>query len=114
MNMARMRAARAFAVDAWSDVQRTHEEGRAADVEQIATVRIALRHSHEVAADVASFAYKAAGGTSLRDSTLQRCFRDIHAGTQHLVVSHQIVQACGRVFLGLVPEDASWTLLGVG
>jgi hypothetical protein len=24
------------------------------------------------------------------------------------------VQACGRVFLGLVPEDASWTLLGVG
>jgi hypothetical protein len=76
-------------------------------------VRALTRHAHEVASDVVSFAYKMAGGVSLRGGPLQRCFRDIHAGTQHVLVSHQIAQAAGKVLLGFAEPDMCWGLLGL-
>jgi alkylation response protein AidB-like acyl-CoA dehydrogenase len=109
----RLRAATALAVDAWSDVQTVLDRGEPLGLKKIAVVRALTRHAHEVASDVISFAYKLAGGTSLRGGPLQRCFRDIHAATQHVLVSHQIAQAAGRVLLGLAEPGVSWGLLGL-
>ena len=45
----------------------------------------------------ATFAHIASRGVSLRPSMLQRCYRDIHGGTQHILLADEIVQECGRV-----------------
>ena len=40
-------------------------------------------HATTEAADIAHKAYLLAGTSSLRDGALQRCFRDLHAASQH-------------------------------
>lgn len=109
----RLRAATALAVDAWSEVQSVLDRGEPSGLKEVAVVRALTRHAHEVASEVISFAYKSAGGASLRGGPLQRCFRDIHAGTQHVLVSHQIAQAAGKVLMGLAEPGMCWGMLGL-
>ena len=54
--------------------------------------------NHE-GADIIRDAYTLAGTTGLRDGGLQRAFRDIHAGTQHAVVSESVTQDYGKAAL---------------
>ena len=54
-----------------------------------------------------AFVYKAAGTTGLRAGTIQRLFRDMHAGTQHLIASPPVFRALGRELAGLAPK-ATW------
>ena len=72
-----------------------------------------MTYLHEVVSDVCTFAHKAAGGVSLRNSTLQRCYRDIHAATQHVHLSDQIMQDTGKVLLDMAGKDATWTIIGL-
>jgi alkylation response protein AidB-like acyl-CoA dehydrogenase len=109
----RLRAATALAVDAWGEVQAALDRGEPPGLKEISVVRALTRHAHEVASNVISFAYKMAGGASFRGGPLQRCFRDIHAGTQHVLVSHQIAQAAGKILLGFAEPGMCWGLLGL-
>jgi len=43
----------------------------------------------------------------LRDGVMQRCFRDMNAGTQHASVSFGILRECARELLGLA-EGKIW------
>ena len=53
--------------------------------------------------------YKTGSGTSLYAShPLDRYFRDIHAASQHFVVSTKIVECAGRVLIGLKPNVPSF------
>ena len=110
---AKFRAARAFAYSAWEDLDETFALGRQATLEQIALIRMAMRHLHDVISEVSTFAHRAARGVSLHPSVLQRCYRDIHSGTQHIFLADEIVQECGRVLLGGAPENAEWTIFNV-
>ena len=57
-------------------------------------MRQATTYATRVAADAARFAYTWAGTAALRNGgVLQRCFRDIHAGTQHLYVDNNTLTA---------------------
>jgi hypothetical protein len=49
--------------------------------------------------------YQLGGGASLfQGGRLERCFRDIHAGGQHLAVAPlSNLEPLGRVFFGLPP-----------
>jgi hypothetical protein len=53
-----------------------------------------------VAAEICIFAYRHAGGVALRDSTIQRCLRDMLSGTQHATTSSHILRNCGKDLLG--------------
>ena len=110
---AQFRSAHAFCYEAWQDLCDTMAAGGNANKQQIALIRLAMRHIHEVVSDVCTFAHKSGGGVSLRPSVLQRCYRDIHAGTQHILLSDQIIQDCGKVLLDMTPESSQWTILGV-
>ena len=110
---AKMLAVRDYCYHAWTDLSESLLRDEPPSLEQIALIRLGMRYLHEVVSEVCTFAHRASGGVSLRPSVLQRCYRDIHAGTQHILLSDQILQECGKVLLGLAPENAQWTLLGV-
>ncbi len=110
---ARFRSARAFAYQAWTSLAETFAAGGSASLEQIADVKLAMRHVHDVISDVGTFAHRAARGASLHNGVMQRFYRDIHSGTQHILMADEVVQECGRVYLGAVGDQAKWGVFGV-
>jgi alkylation response protein AidB-like acyl-CoA dehydrogenase len=110
---ARFRSARALVHETWRGVSETCSRGEAVSLEQMTMIKLALRHVHDVISDVSTFAHRAARGASLHNTVMQRFYRDIHAGTQHILMADQIVEECGRALLGLPGPDAQWTVFGV-
>ena len=106
-------AARALVYSAWDALSKRVAKGEKPNLEEIALIRLAMRHLHNVISDLSTFAHRAARGASLRPSQLQRCYRDIHAGTQHILLADKIMQECGKVLLGATGADARWTMFGV-
>lgn len=52
-------------------------------------------------------AYNAAGGTSIYESSpLQRIFRDVHVATQHAILSPDLYELTGQIFLGLETDTS--------
>ncbi|MGJ4888155.1 acyl-CoA dehydrogenase family protein [Bradyrhizobium sp. HKCCYLRH3099] len=110
---ARFRAARALVHETWQDVSETCANGKKLSLDQLTMIKLSLRHIHDVLSDVGTFAHRAARGASLHNTPMQRFYRDIHAGTQHILMADQIVEECGRALLGLPGPGAQWTVFGV-
>lgn len=101
---ARLRAARAYCYEAFGAAEAAAQAGDVTQ-ESRALVRLATTHVTEAAADAAEFAYRAGGSDALRvPSRLQRAWRDIHAGTQHIFVDERTLIDSARVLLGIAPE----------
>ena len=79
-------------------------------VRQHTAIRLAMANITWSAHDVAAFVYKTAGTVALRAGTIQRLFRDMHAGSQHITSSPIVYRACGRELAGLAP-DKRWLFL---
>ncbi len=109
---AALRAARAFTHTCWQNAQDRVRAGAVLDTREVTMIRLALVHATEIAADIASFAYRIGGGETLRQGTLQRLCRDIQAGCQHMTSSPPVKQACGRVLGGLA-EGEVWVTNGL-
>jgi alkylation response protein AidB-like acyl-CoA dehydrogenase len=110
---AKYRAARSFVYSSWESMSESFARGEKASVEQLALIRMAMRHLHNVISEISTFAHRASRGASLRPSILQRCYRDIHSGTQHILLADEILQECGKVMLGVAGDNAEWTVFGV-
>jgi indole-3-acetate monooxygenase len=101
MHDAALLAARAFVFESFAAVQDALEAGDDPTAVQRQRLRQATTYATRVATDAVRFAYTAAGTDALRPSVLQRCFRDLHAATQHLVVDNNTLTETTRVLLGL-------------
>ncbi|TCU64345.1 alkylation response protein AidB-like acyl-CoA dehydrogenase [Bradyrhizobium sp. R2.2-H] len=110
---ARFRAARALVHETWKEVSETCACGESPSLAQMTMIKLSLRHIHDVLSDVSTFAHRAARGASLHNTPMQRFYRDIHSGTQHILMADQIVEECGRALLGLPGPGAQWTVFGV-
>lgn len=95
------RAARALVHEAWEHVTQSLARGDRLTTRQHTLIRLAMAHATWTAHDVAAFAYSSAGTVALRAGTMQRLFRDMHAGTQHVTSSPPVFQAIGRDLAGL-------------
>ena len=72
-----------------------------------ARLRLAATHATATAARAVDLMYTAGGGTAVyATSPLQRCLRDVHAVTQHVMVAEPTYELVGRVLLG-VEADTS-------
>jgi alkylation response protein AidB-like acyl-CoA dehydrogenase len=109
---ARLRAARAFLMQVWHDVDSDLKAGKDATTRQISLIRLSLNHVTTVAADIATFAYRAGGGTALRAGVIQRFVRDMLSASQHIAVSVGQLRAAGKEMAGLAP-GARWAGLGL-
>jgi alkylation response protein AidB-like acyl-CoA dehydrogenase len=103
MAEAKLRAARALVYETWQDVEDTLERGDALSMHQNTLTRLALQHATWSVEEVTMFVYNAAGTAALRAGVIQRFFRDMHAGTQHMTSGPPVRQACGRQLAGLAP-----------
>ncbi len=108
----KLRAGRAFLYEIYREVEATLKQGDPVSMRQISLMRLSLNHATAAAADVCTFAYHAGGGVALRSGVLQRCFRDMMAGTQHRIVSSYMLRECARELLGLA-KGKMWTTAGL-
>ena len=97
---ASFRAARAYVTGAFGDLHRAAATDEIT-LEQRADCRMATTWATRTAAEVTRFAYLQSGSDGLRNpSIIQRCFRDMHAGSQHLFVDEKTFVEAARVLLG--------------
>jgi alkylation response protein AidB-like acyl-CoA dehydrogenase len=106
MHDAAMRAARAYVYDVFGDAEATVVAGRPCSLVQQQRLRQATTYVTRVAAEAARFAYTWAGTDALRNpSVLQRCFRDIHAATQHIYVDNNTLTGYTQSLLSAPPDE---------
>ena len=97
-----LRAARAFLFDEVSSAWGVLQAGGRIDVASRARMRLAGAHAAEAAVRAADTAYTLGGGTSVFESSaLQRCLRDAHVVTQHIMVAPRLYETLGKVHFGL-------------
>jgi len=106
----KLRAARALAFEVWRDAWATLAGGDRPSVRQQTLIRHAITHVTWAVQEVGSFVYLAGGTTALRSGPIQRIFRDLHAGTQHMIVSPPVRQTIGRQLAGLA-DDKVWRFM---
>ena len=104
------RSARALVFEAWTDVKETLARGEPLGVRQHTLIRLAMANITWACHDVSEFVYKSAGTLALRSGTIQRLFRDMHAGTQHITSAPPVFRAAGRELAGLA-EGKTWVFL---
>ncbi len=106
------RAARALVYETWTDVRSTLDRDAKLSVRQHTMMRLAMGHVTWSCHDAAEFAYRSAGTVALRAGTLQRLFRDMHAGIQHITSAPPMFRAAGRELAGLA-EGKRWAFLAL-
>lgn len=97
-------AGRAFLFHAVDEVWNEVAVGTVPSLRQRAIVRLAAAEAAAASARAVDLLHDAAGGTALFETNpLERCFRDVHATTQHIGTSSNNFELGGRVLLGLDP-----------
>jgi alkylation response protein AidB-like acyl-CoA dehydrogenase len=109
---AKFRAARALVFESFRDAWATLESGEQLSTRQSTLLRVGLSHVTWTVNEVSEFAYRNGGTTALRDGTMQRLFRDVHAGTQHITSAPGVIKAAGKELAGLAP-DSQWVFLDI-
>jgi alkylation response protein AidB-like acyl-CoA dehydrogenase len=101
---AAMEAARAYirsAFDTWHEAAKTGKPS----LEVRAQARLAACWATQVAVKAGAFAYLASGSDGLRNNdgknTLQRVFRDLHAGSQHRHIDINVMIEASSALLGV-------------
>jgi alkylation response protein AidB-like acyl-CoA dehydrogenase len=72
--------------------------------DDLAGLRLAYVTAAEQAAAATDLVYRAAGSSAIFErGGIERCWRDVHAVTQHFAVSPRHLERIGRITLGLDP-----------
>jgi alkylation response protein AidB-like acyl-CoA dehydrogenase len=101
-------AARAFLLDELALAWEAALAGERVPEARRARIRLAATHAALASAEAVDLAYHAGGGSSVfAANPLQRCFRDVHTGTQHLQVTTRVYETVGRLLLGLETDTAA-------
>jgi alkylation response protein AidB-like acyl-CoA dehydrogenase len=102
-----VRAGRAFLLEAIDVAWQTARRDGVIGVGARRDVRLAATHATRGAARAVDLMYDAGGGSVVyATNPLQRCLRDVHVVTQHLMVAPATYELTGRLLLG-VATDAS-------
>ncbi len=96
----RLRSARTLAHEVYERAYRTACDGQVPDAATQSEMRAVSTYVTEVAVDVATTAFRYAGGSAIhRSNILQRCLRNINAAAQHFMVSDTALENYGATLL---------------
>jgi alkylation response protein AidB-like acyl-CoA dehydrogenase len=97
-------SARAYLCATFRELWDDAAAGISPSMHRRAQMWLACTQAAQSSAQAVDLMYNAGGGTSVYETNrLERCFRDVHACTQHVAISTARYEPCGRVFLGLDP-----------
>ena len=95
-----LKAARALTIERYERAWQMVCAGELVPPSMQAELRSVAVHATDVAVDVTTRVFRAAGGSALYlDHALQRCLRDLHAGAQHFMVSDSAYEGRGQFML---------------
>ena len=104
---ASLRAARCSMLDSLAEAWDTAVAGDEITRAQRLAIRLASGNAMRAAIEAVDTTFRLAGGGALYDDNpLQRCWRDLHAGSSHIFFSNNHVSHFGRILLGQ-PADES-------
>jgi alkylation response protein AidB-like acyl-CoA dehydrogenase len=97
-----LRSARAWMYEIMDDVWAKAVAGEEITASDRAMVRMACAHAALESVRAVEIAYTLGGGSSIYDdNVLQRCLRDVHTTTQHVMLAPTNYEPAGRAMLGL-------------
>lgn len=95
-------SARAYMHAAIDEAWEPAKQGERISRQQKAGLRLAASNAAWQSAEAVDLLYHAAGGSSIySENVLQRCFRDVHVTTQHIMVAQPTYEMLGKIPLGL-------------
>ena len=101
----RFRAAKGWLHETFATAERNVVETGTVDPMDVILTRQATVFVTQEGADILRRAYLLAGTDALRSGALQRAFRDIHAGTQHVFAGTGPALELGRALLDAAPDN---------
>jgi len=104
-----VRSSRAFLHQTVDEVLRIVSAGKPVEQQQLAILRLAAVDAVLRCAEAVDLMYNAGGASAIYEtSPLERCFRDAHVITAHVVVQPAVYEAAGRVLMDLPPGTMVW------
>ncbi|MEU7488506.1 acyl-CoA dehydrogenase [Streptomyces sp. NPDC042319] len=107
---AKLRSARAWAMEVWQGIEATLDKGEVLSTEQDTLLRLALNHATWTVQEVGQTVHRWAGTAAIRRGPIDRFLRDLGTGTQHITSSPVVLQNCGKWLSGAQPQ-AHWEFL---
>ena len=99
-----LQAARAYFYSCNDEIWRKGEAGESFSIQDRAHARLAVVTAAKLAVQAVDLVADAAGMNSAQTSCpIERCWRDVHTATQHVLMNTSRFEVVGRVLLGLDP-----------
>jgi len=99
-------AAHLLVLDAFAVAERQVLEDGALTPTMRADLRVAATYATEASREVVQWAHLAAGTSAIREGTrLERAFRDLYTGTQHVFIGEKTYMDAARIHLGLIDDQ---------
>ena len=100
------KAARLLVLDTFAGAEGHVLEGGELTPTMRADLRVAATYATEASREVVQWAHLAAGTSAIREgSRLERAFRDLYTGTQHVFIGEKTYTDAARIHLGLVEDQ---------
>ncbi len=101
----RWRAAHLLVHDTFAHAQHAVESADGFAPRHRADVRAAAVFATDAARQIAEWAHLAAGTAAIREgSRLERAFRDVYTGTQHVFINDKVAIEAAQIWLGIVDD----------
>lgn len=102
-----VRAARSYLHDACSSAWRRAGSDQVFDAEACAALRLATVTATRLCVQAVDFAHEAAGMSGVRSGdAIERCWRDLHTLSHHVILDAPRYETVGRIMFGLKPNTA--------
>jgi alkylation response protein AidB-like acyl-CoA dehydrogenase len=96
-----LRSARAYLFETVEEITSAHAAGAPVVEDAAAALRLASSYCAQSAVEAVDLMFDAGGGTSVYEtSRLERCFRDAHMVTHHMMVAPSSIEMVGQYLLG--------------
>ncbi len=100
------KAARLLVVDTFADVEAAVASGQELTPTRRADMRVAATYATDASREIVQWAHLAAGTSAIRQgSRLERAFRDLYTGTQHVFIGEKTYTDAARIYLGLIDDQ---------
>jgi alkylation response protein AidB-like acyl-CoA dehydrogenase len=100
------KAARLLVLTTFGDVEQSVVAGEPLTPTMRADIRVAATYATESCREIVQWAHLAAGTSAIREGTrLERAFRDMYTGTQHVFIGEKTYIDAAKIYMGMVEDQ---------